>query len=266
MEIHVDLVPQAAAAGTQPAAQPSRARVRGPRDGARGGSITVVIDVLRAGTVAVLLFERGASAVTLISGVRAARKLAETRSAVLVGERGGVPPEGFNHGSSPTALNRVDFTDREVVMLARDSAAALALAGPDAHLASLNNAVATAARLLERLPDEVRLTCAGDRGEPDLADTVAAGLLVALLDRGARRGSGLKVSLHGAARYCLSVLRTTKDPLDGIWASGTGAELRGIGLEEDLAWASEVASSDVVPRLTALETVLGHPAATLPSG
>ena len=255
MEIHVDLVPPAAADHDAPAASLDRT--------ASSGVASVVIDVLRGGTVAVTLFERGAGAVTITSGVRAARTLAARSGAVLVGERDGVPPEGFNHGSSPSLLRRVDFASRDVVLLARETPVALARATGTVWLAALNNAVETAKSVLATRPAAVRLVCAGDRGEPDLADTVAAGLLVALLDRGARLDAGLDVRLHGAARYCLSVLRTTKDPLDGIWASAAGAELRALGLEEDLAVASETASSDVVLRALETETVMGHPAVRL---
>jgi phosphosulfolactate phosphohydrolase-like enzyme len=130
-------------------------------------------------------------------------------------------------------------------------------------LAGLTNAVAAAEFVAAAEPQRVRIVCAGDRGEPDLADTIAAGLLVALLDRAARRDANASVSLVGAARYCLSVLRTTKDPLDGIWAAAAAAELRSIGLEEDLAIASEVAVSDVVPRVKARETVLSRPTVRL---
>lgn len=255
MEIHVDLVPPAAADRDAPAASLDPTVI--------SGVASLVIDVLRGGTTAVALYERGAGAVTITSGVRAARKVAERLGAVLVGERGGVPPEGFNHSSSPSLLRRVDFASREVVLLARETPVALAHAEGTVWLAALNNAVETAKAVLATRPAAVRLVCAGDRGEPDLADTVAAGLLVALLDRGARLDAGLDVRLHGAARYCLSVLRTTKDPLDGIWAAAAGAELRALGLEEDLAVASETASSDVVLRVLERETVMGHPVVRL---
>ena len=256
MEIRVDLVPQ-----------PANAARDGPVPPARSGEhATVVIDVLRGATIAPLLFERGASAVTVTHSVRAARRVAEQRHAVLVGERSGVPIEGFNHGSSPSVLRNVTLDEREVVLLTAEAPAALAGAGGRAWLAGLTNAVAAADAAAAARSPMVRIVCAGDRGEPDLADTIAAGLLVALIDRAARREAGTTVTLSGASRYCLSVLRTTKDPLDGIWAAAAAAELRAVGLEEDLAIASEVATSDVVPRVQAFETILGRQIVRLTAG
>ncbi len=254
MEICVDLVPQSVSPGRD-----------GPHEPARDGrGTTVVIDVLRTATVATLLFERGATALTVTASVRAARFLAERQGAVLIGERRGVPIEGFNYGSSPSVLRGVALHEREVVLLADEVPAALCTAAAgDVWLAGLTNAVAAADVVAATQPKHVRVVCAGDRGEPDLADTIAAGLLVALLDRAVRREAGATVTLAGAARYCLSVLRTTKDPLDGIWAAAAAAELRAIGLEEDLAIASEVAASEVVPSVKGFETVLGRQAVRL---
>lgn len=242
MDIHVDLVPAAASAS------PS---------GEVADTCTIVIDVLRSATVAALLFERGASSVRVTSSVRAARALAEGSQALLIGERDGVPPEGFNHGTSPSALRSVWLDDRDVVLLANDSPSVLAAASGEVWLAGLTNAVAVVDAVIARAPERVRLVCAGDAGGPDLADTVAAGLLVAMLDRSARLEHGIEVVLAGAAGFCLSTLRMTKDPLDGLWASAAGATLRSIGLEEDLAIASAVASSDETPRVASVEHVSG---------
>jgi len=249
MKIHVDLVPSPL-----------------PRDVATT-TVTIVVDVLRTATVAALLFELGAATVTLVSSVRAARQLGATHGSMLVGERDGVPPEGFNHGSAPSALRNVRLAERDVVLLAAESPAVLAAAAGPALLAGFTNAVAVAEHVMRNPPPVVHLVCAGDAGEPDLADTIATGLLVNLLDRSARLGHGIEVSLSGAARFCLSVLRTTKDPLDGIWAAEYGSVLRAVGLEEDLAIASEVAANDVVPLVSGVQDVIGHPAVRLaPAG
>ena len=249
MDIHVDLVPDTHAASHEQ----------------RGDAhVSVVVDVLRSATVAALLFECGARSVTLTSSLRAARSLAQATSALLVGERNGVPPEGFNHGSSPSALRSVRIDDdRDVVLLATESPRALVAARGTTWLAGLTNAVAVVDDVVARRPAAVRIVCAGDTGEPDLSDTIAAGLLVTLIDRASRVAHGVDVTLSGAARFSLSVLRTTKDPLDGIWASAFGAVLRSVGLEEDLAIASAVASSDVASRVVAIDEVHGKPVVRL---
>lgn len=247
MDIHVDFVPD-------PSAASRRASADGP-------VVSVVVDVLGSATTVALLFERGAPSVTLTPSVRAARSAAEARSALLIGDRDGMPPVGFNHGGSPSLLRDVRLDERPAVLLAADSPAALAAAATSgvAWLAGLTNVGAVVTVVAASGPARVEVICAGHGGAPDLADTIAAGLLVTMLDRALRGGTAGAVTLSGAALYCASVLRTAKDPLDGIWASSAGAALRTHGLEEDLALASVVASSDVAPSVDAVDEVLGKP-------
>jgi 2-phosphosulfolactate phosphatase len=164
-----------------------------------------------------------------------------------------VPLEGFNHGSSPSVLRGVALGGRSVVLLSDEAPAAL-LDGVRRHrswLAGLTNAVAAAefgSRRPSRQLVQDRVRRRPGRARPGRHDRGGAA-------RGAARSRGAASTpmrpsaSSGAARYCLSVLRTTKDPLDGIWAAAAAAELRSVGLEEDLAIASEVAVSDVVPRV-----------------
>ncbi|HNR00050.1 MAG TPA: 2-phosphosulfolactate phosphatase, partial [Trueperaceae bacterium] len=77
--------------------------------------VVVLIDVLRTCTVAPMLFERGARSLSLTPSMRRARAEAGA-GRVLVGERQGVPPEGFNHGNSPANLAQVAVAGLDVVM------------------------------------------------------------------------------------------------------------------------------------------------------
>lgn len=246
MEIRIDLVPPPVG----PAARPTRP--------AHAGT-TVVIDVLRAGTMAARLLECGAVAVTLTPSVRAARQLAVETGAVLVGDVRGVPPEGFNHPATARTLRTLTCSGREVVLLTEDAAEALAAVRGRRLLAGFGNAVAVVDAVLAGDPKRACVVCAGERGQPDLADTVAAGVLVTLFERAAQRLGAPHLAFAGAARYCLSVLRTTKDPLDGVWASSAGSDLRAVGLEEDLALASEIGSCATVPEVERVDEAFGRP-------
>lgn len=246
MEIRIELVPPP----IDPAATPQWPP---PAD------VTVVVDVLRAGTVAARLFERGAVAVTITSSVRAARQHAAGLDALLVGDVRGVPPEGFNHPATARALRGLECAGREVVLLAEDAGEALAATRGRRHLAGLGNVVAVVDAVVAADPERVLVMCAGERGQPDLADTVAAGLLATLFERDERRRGAAPLGLAGAARYCLSVLRTVKDPLDAVWASAAGFDLRGVGLEEDLAYASEIGGPRAVPTVERVDEAFGRP-------
>ncbi len=250
MEIRIDLVPLPVGSAARPTEAPH-------------ADATIVVDVLRAGTIAAHLLGHGAAAVTVTPSVRAARQYAAAAGAMLIGDVRGVPPEGFNHPATARALRMVACTDREVVLLSEDAAEALAAASGRRLLAGFGNAVAVVEAALSGAPKRMGVVCAGERGQPDLTDTVAAGLLVTLLERSGRRRGSPALAFSGAARYCLSVLRTTKDPLDAVWASSTGFDLRGVGLEEDLAFASEIGSCAAVPEVERVEEAFGRPVVRL---
>ena len=80
---------------------------------ARG--VAVVIDVLRAFTTAAYAFDSGAREVELVGTPE--EGLAKKRAApalVLVGEVGGKPIPGFDHGNSPERMEALDL--RELIV------------------------------------------------------------------------------------------------------------------------------------------------------
>ena len=66
------------------------------------GTVAIVVDALRASATAAMLLHHG------VTGLLVAREVEEARAAreewpdaLLFGERGGLPPEGFDYGNSP---------------------------------------------------------------------------------------------------------------------------------------------------------------------
>ncbi len=211
--------------------------------------VVVLIDVLRTCTVAPMLFDQGATGVSLTTSLRRARAAAGA-GRVLVAERQGVPPEGFNHGNSPAHLSRVDMSGREVVMVSENAPRWLEQLGGARHvlLGSLYNAGAVARRAAALSSERVDLVCSGFAGEPDLDDTLAAALIAGLIGR-----DGPKPELRGATRFATTVLRAFPDPVDVLWRSLAGQYLRSIGLEQDLGHAARVSASEAVPELRSVE-------------
>lgn len=81
---------------------------------ARG--IAVVIDVFRAFSVEAYVFGHGADAIIPVRNLEDAHALKEQNpSYVLMGERGGIKPENFDFGNSPTEIFPVDFTGKTVI-------------------------------------------------------------------------------------------------------------------------------------------------------
>lgn len=216
--------------------------------------VVVLVDVLRTCTVAPMLFDRGVAGLALTPSLRRARA-AGADGALLIGERQGIPPEGFHHGNSPALLLTADVSGRSVVMVSENAPRWLEQVAKARHvlLASLSNAEAVAKRAAELAHERIDLVGSGFQGEPDLDDTLAAGLLAGLLltHLPSARPSG-------ATLLATNLLRALPDPLDGLWNSTAGLYLRTIGLEHDLAVAAQVSVSDTVPELVGVEQ--GEPA------
>ena len=230
MQIHTDLAPA------------------GPYD-----DVVVLIDVLRTGTLAPMLLDLGLERFALTGSVRRARQEADADPAVLLmGERGGFPPERFNHGTSPAALRRLDVRGRSAVILTENAPRALAVVStaPAVVLASLLNARAAAELAASRSRGKVYLVCSGFAGEPDLDDALAAGLIAGLL----RSVTGDGAAHTGATALAVAMLRSYPDPIEALWHSSVGNYLRALGSDQDLGLAGAASLSPTAPLLTAVET------------
>lgn len=210
--------------------------------------VVVLIDVLRTGTVAPLLFDAGVASLTLSPSIKRARAEA-ARGALLIGERDGVPLEGFNHGNSPLELASVEVAGKAVVLVSENAPQVLGSVVGARHvlLASLHNAAATAASAAELSEGRIDLVCCGFRGTADLDDLLAAGVIAAAITEVAPDARA-----SGATSLSASLLRSFPDPLEALWQSLAGGYLKSIGQEQDLAYCARCSVSDAVVRLAAV--------------
>jgi len=73
--------------------------------------VVLDIDVLRAFSTAAYAFSRGAREIMLVSTVEEALSLRpQIPNSKVMGEVGGLPPDGFDFGNSPTQIREQDFT------------------------------------------------------------------------------------------------------------------------------------------------------------
>lgn len=78
--------------------------------------LVIVIDVIRAFSNAAYAFTVGAESIWLVGGVEEALKLkVQTPGALVMGEVGGLPPEGFDFGNSPTEIVQQDLRGRHLI-------------------------------------------------------------------------------------------------------------------------------------------------------
>ena len=138
--------------------------------------MVVVIDVIRAFTNAAFAFSRGAKEIYPVSTVEEALKFkSEVPNSLACGEVGGIPPEGFDFGNSPTHTNTLDLNQR--ILVQRTGAGTQGIVrsvNADSTLAaSLVVANATVTHIRNLSPDCVTFVITGqidrERGDEDLA-------------------------------------------------------------------------------------------------
>ncbi len=137
--------------------------------------IVLIIDVLRAFSTAAYAFSRGAKEICLVSGVDEALELKErTPNSKVMGEVGGLPPEGFDFGNSPTRILEQDLTG--ITLIQRTGAGtqgAVRSKNADIMLAvSFVVAKATMEYVLRLKPDEITFVITG--GEDNAEDLACA--------------------------------------------------------------------------------------------
>ncbi|QEH34541.1 putative 2-phosphosulfolactate phosphatase [Aquisphaera giovannonii] len=149
-----------------------------PRGALRGG-IAVVIDVLRASTMIVHALAAGCREVIPCGEIEEARAAAAAMppgTAILAGERHGVPIPGFDLGNSPGQCTAEACEGRAMIITTTNGTRAI-LASLEAEpvvVGSFVNFAATAQRLLhEEKP--IHVVCAGTEGSISYEDTLLAG-------------------------------------------------------------------------------------------
>ncbi|MCL5961953.1 MAG: 2-phosphosulfolactate phosphatase [Chloroflexi bacterium] len=249
--------------------------------------VCIVIDVLRATTTLVTMFERGCREVTLAVDVGEARLFSakRDRDCLLVGELGGLPPEDFHYGNSPVELAQVDLSGREAVFctsngtkaITRVSEANMVLAG------CMRNGQAVVDKAISAASDsgcDITIVTSGKVLSTSFAldDFFTAGYLVYLIrnrpglveeelvpeldfsalagkqDPGSSNVIRLDDSAIAAYQLYLSYAGATATPsveevLVAFKQSGNGKGLALLGLAHDTVFAAHTNTSAVVPVL-----------------
>jgi 2-phosphosulfolactate phosphatase len=156
--------------------------------GALRGGIAVVVDVLRATTVMIHALAAGCAAVIPCGKIEEAQRVAAglpPGTALLGGERGGLPIPGFDLGNSPGDFTPEVCQGKTLVLTTTNGTRAL-LACLDAqrvYIASFANLRATSDELAVQFLKKdhghpVHIVCSGTEGHISLEDSLLAGVLV----------------------------------------------------------------------------------------
>jgi 2-phosphosulfolactate phosphatase len=200
--------------------------------------VAVVVDVMRATSTIAQALASGYRRVLCCAEIDDAVAVRDSldERAVLGGERNAVLIEGFDAGASP----REYLDPRAETLILSTTNGTRAVLTAAAHcgevlLGSLLNLEAVAAAVSRR-GQNATVLCAGFQGAFAIDDAYCAGRIVALLD----------ADRSDAAKAAEVIARAYPRPIDGINARTYGPP----GLEEDIAWCSQVSVLDVVPRFT----------------
>ena len=216
-------------------------------------TVSIVVDQLRASSTITTILEGGCSRLYVTRPLTDAYRLAREHDAVLVGERGGYPPRGFDVGNSPVAISRRDIRGRAVVMSTANGTRALSLLvdAPAALVGCLMNARAcaeAAAGLAIALDTRIGIVCAGTEGRFALDDGVAAGVIVERLTE-ALRSRGVDPEWTEAAVAAVQLKSSYPDVLTPLRDSVAGHLCVQIGDAEDVPFCARVDVTDTVPIL-----------------
>ncbi len=137
--------------------------------------VVIIIDVLRAFSTAAYAFSRGAKEIILVSTVEEALSLkSQIPNSKVMGEVGGLPPEGFDFGNSPTFIHEQDLSG--ITLIQRTGAGtqgAVRSRNAQVMLASSFVVANATVQTISRLGiDEVTFVITGkweERGDEDLA-------------------------------------------------------------------------------------------------
>jgi len=208
--------------------------------------VTIVVDALRASATAAMLFDAGATELVLVASVEDAfAAKAAHPEAILAGERGGLPPEGFDMGNSPRNAGRAN--GRTVIFTTTTGSQWMvqSTGAADLFMGTTVNATAVAQAALvaaTRHDADIVLIPSGLSTDPDFSaqeDWVAATVIASKL--------GIAIET-GRDTYEYWLARIEQEGVDTLLQSAPHAEkLRTVGLTDDIAFCARIDVTDRVP-------------------
>jgi 2-phosphosulfolactate phosphatase len=240
------------------------------------GRVCIMLDVLRASSTMLAMFEAGARELRLAETPEDALAIAEGRRDEfwVCGERAAKKVEGFDFGNSPVEVDDANLAGREVVYVTSNGTNALRAVAdaPLVLVGSPRNEVAVVRQAIREARANnwgILILCAGDADGygVSLEDAFVAGMLVERLvklnprrvspeqtadDPAALALSDSAIMVHRLFRSYLGALQThaTSETVMSMFAeSRSGRDLPSKGYGADLEYCAEIDVTTVVPRL-----------------
>ncbi len=200
-------------------------------DGARAAEgIAVVIDVFRASNTIIACLAGGAEYIIPVGALEDAFQLKQQYPEhLLLGERGGLPPKGFDYGNSPAIASQLNLKGKKIILTTSAGSQGIvnSTQADTVLIGSFANAGALTAHLKQENPEKVTLVPIGlEAREPAAEDEACAQYLKACLNDQSIDLERIKAELlkcDGADR------------------------LRRLGQEDDLKFCLQVDTHNILP-------------------
>ncbi len=201
--------------------------------------LVVLVDILRATSTIVAALAEEATLVKPVASVDEAL-LYKEKGFLVAGERGGLPPEGFDLGNSPREAYRM--VRAKVVLTTTNGTRALGFVKrAKAVCAGSFLNISAVSKFAQRF-DEVLILCAGTEGELALEDFLFAGKLALKLES--------YTSANDAAIVARKYADNVKEVSREIFSSHHARNLIRLGFKEDVSFCTQEDLYQVVPILT----------------
>ncbi|MBF0503416.1 MAG: 2-phosphosulfolactate phosphatase [Candidatus Riflebacteria bacterium] len=217
--------------------------------------VCIVVDVVRATSTMAVIMSRKPGEVILTPTVQKAVKFASQQGVhpVLCGERGCLPPEGFDYGNSPREFVDADLTGKTVIFTSSNGTRAVAdvAIAPHVLLGSFLNSAAVVDRALDcafRDRLDIMVVCAGREEKFAIDDAWCAGYIISLLAGGIPADENFELGDGGQA--ALGIYGYYRDPEKLFTKSGSGKAVLEAGLIDDIPFLLQKDCFTTVPTLT----------------
>jgi 2-phosphosulfolactate phosphatase len=217
-------------------------------------SVCIIVDVLRASSSIVTILDRGAAEVLPAQNIDAARALrSRFPGHTLCGEQGGLPPDDFDYGNSPSEFAKLDLASKSLILATSNGTRVLAAAAETAAAVLIGGAInrtaaARAALEIARARNlDITVICSAAHGGATFVLEDALGA-AAIAEAAADADSSLQLS--DTARFARdSFLQSASDISAAIRSAYHAQELFDAGLGDDVTYCAQIDESDTVPML-----------------
>lgn len=212
------------------------------------GKTSVVIDILRATSVAAVALHNGAREIipmATLGDATSLRQKLDHSSALLGGEREGQKVEGFDLGNSPFEYGTSVVESKSIILASTNGSVALIRGSEAEHcLACSFINVSTVLKRIMELNNNTAIICAGNKGGFSLEDALCGGMLLERL-----RSADGDIELDNDASWvALEMYEKHKhDIRAALRESDHGKFLISLGFEQDIAFCASVDSIPICP-------------------